>query len=66
MTLLGVLQIVVVLAIIGFAVWLVTTYIPMPDAFQKVIIVVVVLALLIWVVTVLLGGNLSLGKIPGT
>jgi hypothetical protein len=48
---------VVVLAILGFAVWLVLTYIPMPEPFKKAIVVIVVLVLLVWVARWLLGGG---------
>jgi len=48
------LTILVVLAVVGFALWLVTTYIPMPEPFKKVIVVIAVLVLLVWVVRVLL------------
>jgi len=51
------LTVVIVLAIVGFAIWLVVTYIPMPDPFKKVIVVVVVLVLLLWVVRALLGSG---------
>ena len=37
------------IAAIGFVVWLVTTYIPMPDIFKKVILVVVAIAVVLWV-----------------
>lgn len=43
------ISLILLLAITGFIVYLVTTYIPMPDVFKKVIIVVVVVVLLLYV-----------------
>ena len=54
---LDLITLIVVLAVIGFALWLVVTYIPMPDPMKKVIIVVVVLIILLYVVRLLLGGG---------
>lgn len=48
---------IVVLAVIGFALWLVLTYIPMPEPFKQVILVIVVLLLLVFVVRTLIGGG---------
>lgn len=36
------------LALTGFLTYLVTTYIPMPDIFKKLIVVVVVIALIVF------------------
>ena len=57
------ITLVVVLAVIGFAVYVVITYIPMPDPFRKAIIVIVVLVLLLYVARMLLGGGGPL-KLP--
>lgn len=56
--LVSLLSVIVVLAIVGFAVWLVVTYIPMPDPMRKVIIVLVVLVLLVWMVRWLASSSL--------
>lgn len=37
------------LAIIGFLLWLIVTYIPMPDIFKKVIMVIVAIVVIIFV-----------------
>lgn len=37
-------------AIVGFLVWLVITYIPMPDPFKKAIVVIVVVLLVLYLV----------------
>lgn len=60
MTLGGLLTLVIVLALVGFCVWLVITYIPMPPPFRTAIIVIVVLVLLLYVIRLLLGGDLGL------
>jgi hypothetical protein len=46
------ISLVVVLAILGFVLWLVTTYIPMPPPFKNVLIVIVVLLVVLWVLRV--------------
>lgn len=51
------ISLIVWIAVIGLIVWLITTYIPMPDAFKKVIIVVAVVVLILWVVTSILPGG---------
>ena len=38
------------LALVGFLVWLVVTYIPMPDVFKKAIIVIVVVLLILYLI----------------
>ena len=51
------ITLVVVLALIGFCLWLVLTYIPMPPPMKQVITVIVVIVLVLWVVRALLGGG---------
>ncbi len=51
------LILILVLALVGFVVYLITTYIPMPDIFKTVIIVVVAVILILYVIR-MLGGNL--------
>ncbi len=41
-------RIVIALALIGFLVWVLITYVPMPEAFRRLIIVVVVIAVVLW------------------
>ena len=50
------LMLIVVLAVIGFALWLVVTYVPMPTPFKQGLVVLVVLLLVVWLVRLLLGG----------
>lgn len=42
------IMLVLVLAIVGFVVWLITTRIPMPPIFQTVIYIVVLIVLVLW------------------
>lgn len=42
------LVIVLVLALIGVIVWLVTTYVPMGEPFRRVIIAVVIIGIILW------------------
>lgn len=46
----SVLLLILSLALIGFIVWAVVTYIPMPQIFKTVIIVVVCFVLLYWLI----------------
>lgn len=57
MDLLGLITLVVVVAVIGFCVWVLVTYVPMPEPFKKAIIVLVVVVLLLWLVRTLIGGG---------
>ena len=45
----GLVHLVLTLAVIGFIVWLITTYIPMPDIFKKVIYAVVAVCVILFV-----------------
>lgn len=42
-----IIHLIIVLAVIGFALWILLTYVPMPDPFKKVIIAIVALALIL-------------------
>ena len=53
----GILTVILVLALIGFLVYLITTYIPMPPIFSQVIMVVVAVLIILWVMSMLLGGG---------
>lgn len=41
-------RMVLTLALIGFLVWVVTTYVPMPELFRRLIILVVAIAAVLW------------------
>jgi hypothetical protein len=50
------LQMILLLALIGFVVYLIVTYIPMPEIFKQVLMVIVAIVLIYWVASILLGG----------
>lgn len=57
-----IIHLIIVLAVLGFALWLLLTYVPMPDPIKKVIIAVVVLALILVVLEFAgIGTGLSFG-----
>jgi hypothetical protein len=51
------ITLILVLALIGFCLWLVTTYVPMPGPMKQAIIVLVVIVIVLWIVRALLGGG---------
>ena len=53
----AILTTILVLALIGFVVYLIVTYIPMPEIFKQVLMVVVAVLLIFWVIGLLLGGG---------
>jgi hypothetical protein len=56
----GIRTTILVLALIGFIVYLIVTYIPMPEIFKQVLMVVVAVLLILWVMSMLLGS----GQLP--
>ena len=42
------LTLILTLAIIGFVVWIIVTYIPMPDVIKRVLIAIVAIVMLLW------------------
>jgi hypothetical protein len=56
MDLAGLVVAILVIALIGFLVYLVTTYIPMPAPFKQVLIVAVVILLVLYLLALLTGG----------
>lgn len=56
-----ILAIILILAVIGFILYLVNTYIPMPDIFRKTLNVVAVIAVIVWFIYYLA----SLGYLKG-
>jgi len=58
------ISLILLLAVIGFILWLITTYIPMPEPFKKVIIVVIVIVLIIYMLQLFgITGNLPSPKV---
>lgn len=46
------IMLILTLAIVGFVLWLITTYVPMPQPFKIVIYVIVVVVLIIYLMRV--------------
>lgn len=61
-----IIQLIIILAVIGFLLWLVTSYIPMEPLIKRIIIIVVVFAVVLWLLSAfgLLNG-LSTIKVHG-
>jgi len=57
MSLVALLTTLLVFALVGFIVYLIITYIPMPDIFQKVIMVVVAILLILYVIGLVTGST---------
>ncbi len=57
MDIVGILTTILLFALVGFVVWLIVTYIPMPDPFAKVIIVAVVVLLVLYLIGVIAGSG---------
>lgn len=45
----GLIQLILIIAVVGFILYLIETYIPMPAPFKLVIQVIIVIVLLLWV-----------------
>ncbi len=46
------IQLMLTLAIVGFVLWLLLTYVPMPDPFKKLLVVLVVVCVIVWLMGV--------------
>jgi hypothetical protein len=46
------LTIIIVLIVVGVALWLINTYIPMPQAIKSILNIVVVIVLIVWLLSV--------------
>jgi hypothetical protein len=44
----SIITLIITLAIIGFLLWLVLTYVPMPEPFKRIILIIVVFAVVLW------------------
>jgi uncharacterized membrane protein len=53
----GLLELIVLFALAGFCLWLVITYVPMPEPMKQALIVIVVIVIVIWIARTLLGGD---------
>jgi hypothetical protein len=56
------IALILTLALVGFLVWLITTYIPMPEAFKKAIIVIVIILLVLYIIR-LFGFDIPLSRV---
>lgn len=54
------IALVVTLALVGFVLWIVVTYVPMPEPFKRALVVIVVLVLIVWLARLILGGGVPL------
>jgi len=54
------ISLLVYIAVIGLVVWLITTYIPMPEVIRRIIVVVAAVVIILW----LLSAVLPLGPGP--
>jgi hypothetical protein len=50
------LMLILVVALVGFLVWVITTYIPMPPIFKTAIMIIVVVALILFLIKRFGGG----------
>jgi hypothetical protein len=57
MDIVGILTTLLLFALVGFVVYLIVTYIPMPAPFAQVIIVAVVILLVLYLITMIAGGG---------
>ncbi len=57
LSLVGMLKALLILALVGFVVWLIITYIPMPDLFKKVLMVVLAVLVILWLISAIGGGG---------
>lgn len=58
----GLIELVLVLAIVGFVVYLITTYVPMPPAFKTAIVVIVIVVLVLYLLRVLGVPDIPIGR----
>ena len=48
----GVFQLIFILAVIGAALWTVTTYVPMNPSIKKILVIAVVIVVVLWLASV--------------
>ncbi|MBK9511915.1 MAG: hypothetical protein IPP61_01105 [Cytophagaceae bacterium] len=47
------INLLLVIVVVGFLLWLVNTYIPMDDKIKKILNIIVVIAVIIWILKIL-------------
>lgn len=58
----GLIELVLTIAVIGFLVWLIITYIPMPEPFKTGIVVIVVICIVLFVLRLFVG-DIPIGRV---
>jgi hypothetical protein len=55
----NIIYLILILAVIGFLLWLLLTYVPMPKPFPQIIVGIAVVAVILWLLSAfgLLGGG---------
>ena len=56
------IELIIVIALLGFVVWLITTYVPMPEPFRIGIYVIVVVVVILYLVRVLGFTDIPVGR----
>jgi hypothetical protein len=62
------ISLIIILAVVGFLMWLVNTQIPMAEPYKKILNIVVIVGVVIWLLNVFFGpfgdlGGLRVGRI---
>jgi hypothetical protein len=55
MDLVALVRLILALGLVGFLVWLITTYIPMAEPIKRVIVVIVVVVVVLYLLSMVLG-----------
>lgn len=58
----GLLELLIVFAVLGFCAWLVLTYVPMPSPMKQVLVVLLVIGLLVFVLQLFGVGDIHIGR----
>jgi hypothetical protein len=53
----GLVELILILALVGFMVWVIITYVPMPPLFKNLIVVVIVVVVVLYLIRMLSGGG---------
>lgn len=58
----GIIELFILFAVLGFIAWMILTYVPMPDPMKKVLIVVMVIVLALFLLRTLGIGDIPIGR----
>lgn len=65
MDILAIVKVILILALLGFLIYLIVTYIPMPEIFKQVIMVFVAVLVILWLIAMIAGAApLGVGAWP--